>query len=102
MKLEFIPKFITLLAGSVVCIITIVNDMEVVYSLELLLATLVIFYIIGLIAKKIIQKVLEGNMFVKNTESTTMQNIELPQQDIPVMGPGMNSGEESASGAAGE
>lgn len=102
MKLEFIPKFITLLAGSIVCIITIVNDMEVVYSLELLLATLVIFYIIGLIAKKIIQKVLEGNMFVKNTESTTIQDIELPQQDIPVMNPEMNSGEESASGAAGE
>jgi len=101
MKLEFIPKFITLLAGSVVCIITIVNDMEVVYSLELLLATLVIFYIIGLIAKKVIQKVLEGNMFVKNTEST-MQNIDFPQQDIPVMGTDMNNGEESASGEAGE
>ena len=65
MKLEFIPKFITLLAGAIVCIITIVNDMDTVYSLELLLATLLIFYIIGVIAKKIIQKVIEGNMFVK-------------------------------------
>lgn len=103
MKLEFIPKFITLLAGSVVCIITIVNDMEVVYSLELLLATLVIFYIIGLIAKKIIQKVLEGNMFVKNnTTESTIQNIELPQQDIPVMGAGVNVEGDSASGVAGE
>lgn len=102
MKLEFIPKFITLLAGSVVCIITIVNDMEVVYSLELLLATLVIFYIIGLIAKKIIQKVLEGNMFVKNTDDNTLQDIELPEQDIPVMGAGVSPEEESVSGAAGE
>lgn len=68
MKLEFIPKFITLLAGAIVSIITIVEDMDVTYSLELLLATLIIFYIIGLIAKKIIQKVIEGNMFVKNTE----------------------------------
>lgn len=88
MKLEFIPKFITLLAGAVVCIITIVNDMDVVYSLELLLATLVIFYIIGLIAKKIIQKVLEGNMYKKDTESA-MQNIELPE-DISVAGPDMD------------
>lgn len=102
MKLEFIPKFITLLAGSVVCIITIVNDMEVVYSLELLLATLVIFYIIGLIAKKIIQKVLEGNMFVKNTDDNTLQDIELPEQDIPVMGAGVSPEEESVSGATGE
>ncbi len=101
MKLEFIPKFITLLAGSVVCIITIINDMEVVYSLELLLATLVIFYIIGLIAKKIIQKVLEGNMFVKNTDAT-LQDIALPEQDIPVMGAGVNGEGESVSGAAGE
>lgn len=101
MKLEFIPKFITLLAGSIVCIITIVNDMEVVYSLELLLATLVIFYIIGLIAKKIIQKVLEGNMFVKNTD-TALQDIELPEQDIPVMGADANGEGESASGVASE
>ena len=68
MKLEFVPKFITLLAGAIVSIITIVEDMDVTYSLELLLATLIIFYIIGLIAKKIIQKVIEGNMFVKYTE----------------------------------
>ena len=81
MKLEFIPK--------------------VVYSLELLLATLVIFYIIGLIAKKIIQKVLEGNMFVKNTD-TALQDIELPEQDIPVMGADANGEGESASGVASE
>lgn len=78
MKLEFIPKFITLLAGAVVCIITIVNDMDTVYSLELLLATLVIFYIIGLIAKKIIQKVIEGNMFVKQQDSE--ENLDFPPQ----------------------
>lgn len=78
MKLEFIPKFITLLAGAIVSIITIVEDMDVTYSLELLLATLIIFYIIGLIAKKIIQKVIEGNMFVKNTEG---EKNELPTQN---------------------
>ena len=65
MKINFIPKFITLLAGAIVCIISIVNDMDTTYSLEILLATLVIFYIIGSIAKVFIQKVLEGNMFVK-------------------------------------
>ena len=78
MKLEFVPKFITLLAGAIVSIITIVEDMDVTYSLELLLATLIIFYIIGLIAKKIIQKVIEGNMFVKNTEG---EKNELPAID---------------------
>ena len=82
MKLEFIPKFIMLLAGAVVSIITIINDMDVTYSLELLLATLIIFYIIGLIAKKIIQKVMEINMFVKQQAGDTeMEDIDIPTQD---------------------
>ena len=82
MKLEFIPKFIMLLAGAVVSIITIINDMDVTYSLELLLATLIIFYIIGLIAKKIIQKVMESNMFVKQQAwDTEMEDIDIPTQD---------------------
>lgn len=80
MKLEFIPKFITLLAGAIVCIITIVKDMDTVYSLELLLATLLIFYIVGVIAKKIIQKVIEGNMFVKQQDDSDM-NVDFPTQD---------------------
>lgn len=82
MKLEFVPKFIMLLAGAVVSIITIINDMDVTYSLELLLATLIIFYIIGLITKKIIQKVMESNMFVKQqTEDSEMEDIDIPTQD---------------------
>ena len=75
MKINFIPKFITLLAGAIVCIISIVNDMDTTYSLELLLATLVIFYIIGSIAKVLIQKVLEGNMFVKHHDTI---GLEMP------------------------
>lgn len=78
MKLEFVPKFITLLAGAVVCVITIAKDMDVTYSLELLLATLIIFYIIGLIAKKIIQKVIDGNMFVKQQQNE-MNNLNIPE-----------------------
>ena len=47
MKTEYIPKVITLLAGAVVCIISIVRHMDTTYSLEILLAALIIFYIIG-------------------------------------------------------
>lgn len=78
MKAEFIPKFIMLLAGAIVCIITIVNGTDVTYSLEMLLATLIIFYIIGLIVKKIVVKVLEGNMFVKQSDTN---NIEVQDQE---------------------
>ncbi len=87
MKLAFIPKFIMLLAGAVVGIITIVNDMDTTYSLELLLATLVIFYIIGLIAKKVIQTVLEGNMFVRQ-QKAVQEDIALPGQGLPKGTPG--------------
>lgn len=69
MKLEFIPKVITLFAGAVVCLVTIINGVDTEYSLELLLGTLVIFYIIGLIAKAIITKVVAGNMFVKRHDA---------------------------------
>jgi len=79
-KLEFIPKFIMLLAGAVVSIITIIKDMDVTYSLALLLATLVIFYIIGLIAKKIIRKTIEGNMF-KRQQGREEENVELPERN---------------------
>lgn len=77
MKLDFIPKFVMLLAGAIICIISIVNDMDTTYSLELLLGTLIVFYIIGLIAKKLIQKVMEGNMFVKRNSGGI--NMELPR-----------------------
>ena len=79
MKLECIPKFIMLLAGAIVSIITIVKDMDVTYSLALLLATLVIFYIVGLIAKKIIQKTVEGNMF-KRQQGQREEKVEFPEQ----------------------
>ena len=78
MKLEFLPKVITLLAGAIVCIITIVNEMDTVYSLELVLATLIIFYIVGQIAKAIIQKVIGGNMFVKRHDGSG-RNIKIPE-----------------------
>ena len=97
MKIDFIPKFVMLLAGAIICIISIVNDMDTTYSLELLLGTLVVFYIIGLIAKKLIQKVIEGNMFVKRNNGGI--NMELPpeqeeSQEQPA-GEGEVLGEES-------
>ena len=65
MKTEYIPKVITLLAGAVVCIVSIINHMDTTYSLEVLLAALIIFYIIGCLTRRIIEKVITGNRFVK-------------------------------------
>ena len=79
MKLEFIPKVITLLAGAIVCIITIVNDMDTTYSLAILLATLIGFYIIGQIAKLIIKKVIGGNMYVKRNDGKE-RTVAIPEE----------------------
>lgn len=65
MKTEFIPKFVMLLAGAIVCIISIVKHMDTTYSLEILLAVLLLFYLIGSIAKWVIEKVIISNRFTK-------------------------------------
>ncbi len=59
MQNRYIPAVTMLSAGAVVSIFCIVKKIEVLYSLKLLLAMLILFYIIGLIAKKIIGKVQE-------------------------------------------
>lgn len=74
MKTDYIPKVITLLAGAVVCITSIVRQMDVTYSLEVLLATLIIFYIMGIIAKKIIIKVENSNRFIRQKRDEELKD----------------------------
>lgn len=59
MQNRYIPAFTMLAAGAVVSIFCIVKKVDVLYSLKLLLAMLILFYIVGLVAKKIIGKVQE-------------------------------------------
>lgn len=86
MKSEYIPKVITLLAGAVVSIILIIRDTSVTYSLEVLLATLVIFYIVGILAQYIILRVEKSNHFIQQQrnqeleEATRRRQLELEQQ----------------------
>ena len=82
MKLDFIPKFIMLLAGAFVAVIAIIKDLETTWALEVLLGTLVVFYIIGLIAKKVIQMTIEGNMFVKRQEPVQLGNIDFQDASL--------------------
>lgn len=54
MKVRYIPATVVLTAGLITSIICIMRDYEVLYSLELLFAVLLIFTIIGIVAQKII------------------------------------------------
>lgn len=85
MKTEYIPKIITLLAGAVVCIISIIKGMDTTYSLEILLAVLIIFYIIGCIVKKVIELVLTSNRFMKETPDSPEETEDLEETVNPEM-----------------
>ena len=76
MKTEYIPKVITLLAGVVVCIISIVRHMDTTYSLEILLAALIIFYVIGCIARRIIERVMTSNRFIKEVPDEGEKSVK--------------------------
>lgn len=76
MKTEYIPKVITLLAGAVVCIVSIVRHMDTTYSLEILLAVLIVFYVIGCIARRIIEKVMTSNRFIKEVSDEVEKQAE--------------------------
>lgn len=59
MRTRYIPAGVMLLAGAVTCIISIVQNMDIVKSLITLLAVLILFYIIGLFAKYFVEKILK-------------------------------------------
>lgn len=73
-KPGFLPKVVTLLAAAVVCIVAIITHADTTYSLEILLATIIIFYIIGLIAQKIIDKVEKSNRFIMEKQENEDSN----------------------------
>lgn len=92
MKTYLIPKVITLLAGAVVCIVCIVRDMDTLYSLKALLVTLIIFYIIGCIAKRIIGRVKDINTFMKRAEPDFRDNQEgITAEDISISSEGFEN-----------
>lgn len=59
MRTRYIPAGVMLLAGAVTCIISIVQKKDIVKSLIILLVVLILFYIIGLIAKYLVEKILK-------------------------------------------
>ena len=80
MKTEFIPKVVTLFAGAVVCIVSIIKNVDTTRALEILLATLIAFYIVGIIARKIIERVIESNSVIKK-EAEELVNVDKNNND---------------------
>lgn len=85
MKLKYVPAFITLIAGAITCIISIMKQNDVLESLKILLLVLIIFYIIGVIARNIIAYT------IKNHNEYNPYDDEASTEDIS----DDDSGEES-------
>lgn len=82
MRTKFIPIIIMLSAGFVSCVITILNKYEVSDSLLIVLLTLVEFYIIGYIARKILEKVLKPKVDLKDIPEENQLQENENEKDI--------------------
>ncbi len=78
MKTKYIPAITTLFAAFVICIVTILNDYDALTMMKLLLAVIVVFYILGIIIRIIMNKILAPRP-VKTLNETLDENS---QEDI--------------------
>lgn len=79
MKVNYIPAAVTLLAGAITCIYTIVKGWDTLQALATLLAVLIVFYIIGQLAKKVIVMVMDSNRVTKQASTVEEDDEEEPQ-----------------------
>jgi len=68
MQVRYLPAFIVLLAAAITSIINIINNIEMLTGLKRLLLVIIIFYIIGLIAKVVIKKVITPKQKIVEAE----------------------------------
>ena len=69
-----IPPFITLSAAMVACVICILRDASLYMTLKIVLLVMVIFYIIGRIAQKILVKI------DKDAEEAALERQRIEQE----------------------
>lgn len=60
MRQRYIPAFIMLIAAAITSILNVINKVDVLTGLKRLLLVIILFYIIGLVAKAIIRKAFIG------------------------------------------
>lgn len=80
MKERYIPAFIMLTAGAITSILNIVNKVQILTGLKRLLIVLIIFYILGLIVKSIMIKILENNS--KKDDQNNSEGV-IPEENVP-------------------
>ena len=81
MRNPYIPAFTMLSAGAIVSIFCIIKKVDVLYSLKLLLAMLIVFYIVGLIAKKILGRIEEEANFLRAEQFREQERLEREERE---------------------
>ena len=88
MRTRYIPAGVMLVAGAVTCIVSIVQNQDIVKSLITLLVVLILFYVIGLVAKFFIEKILKDLKENKNLqqpdEDDTSNDSEKNSENVSV------------------
>jgi F0F1-type ATP synthase assembly protein I len=80
MRERFIPAIVMLLAGAITSIINIVNNVDKLVATKRLLLVLIIFYMVGLIAKAIIKRALTKAS--KKSEEDELKE-EIDEEKLP-------------------
>lgn len=77
---HYLPALIMLIAGAITSIIDVINKVELVTSLKRLLVVLIVFYILGLITRAVVEKTLEER---KKTEEEVFEETESDESNNP-------------------
>lgn len=80
MKTKQIPAVITLIAGLITSIAAVINKMETTQFLKILIIVLVAFYILGCIAKVILDKNFKEEVVEEATEEAIEEQEETVQE----------------------
>lgn len=75
-KIRYIPAGVALLAGAITCLICILRDYDVIYSLEALLLVLLIFTAIGIKSQKIIINVMHEQKEMEEERARQAEFLE--------------------------
>jgi c-di-AMP phosphodiesterase-like protein len=83
MHLKLLHIFIILVAGLITCIVSLINDLDLMHTLTLLLQTFVIFYFVGFFVKVMFKKILKEKVVNEEIEE---QINELEEEDQLISG----------------
>ena len=77
MQRRYIAPAIMLTAGAITIILNIIYKLELLASLKRLLLVLLIFYIIGKVAEKIIGKIADNQKMMEGTKESSLEETVL-------------------------